>query len=121
MKDARLTGSGGYYDLKMENGVLAPWCYDGTQVANHGLIRLRTFRGERDIDANWGTQWYEIIFNVEIPKVEKELEIKRQILSLPGVSYIEEFEMVQEERTWVITGIVQTEFGTESFDFVVGL
>lgn len=121
MKDARLTGSGGYYDLKIENGVLAPWCYDGTQVANHGLIRIRTFRGERDMDANWGTQQYEIIFNAEVPQVEKELELKRQILSLPGVEYIQEFSWTQENDEYNITGIVQTSFGTETFEIVMAL
>jgi hypothetical protein len=121
MKDARLTGSGGVYDLKLDEGVLGPWCYDGTQVANHGLIRIRTFRGERAIDKNWGTQWYQIIFDASVAKVEKELEIKRQILSLPGVEYIEEFEMTQDGNEYNVTGIVQTEFGTETFEMVMAL
>lgn len=121
MKDARLTlDSSGAYDLKLDNGEF-PWCEEGTQVANHGLIRLRTFRGERLMDENWGTQWYQLVFNAEISQVEKELEIKRQLLSVPGVQYIEEFTLTQSEMEFNLSAIIQTEFGTETFETVVSL
>jgi hypothetical protein len=120
MKDVRFTKDSGIWDMKLEGGDF-PWCEEGTQVANHAMQKIQTFRGERLIDKNWGTQWYEIIFNVERPQAEKELEIKRQILTTPGTLYIEEFAMVQVGMEYRITGIAQTEFSTESFDMVMSL
>jgi hypothetical protein len=120
MKDVRLTKTTGTYDMLIDSGS-SQWCYDGTQVANHGLIRLRVFRGENALHSEKGTRFYEVLYNVQSSKAEIELEIKRQILSVPGALYLEEFSLAQEDRILNVSGIIQTSFGTESFETVIQL
>jgi len=122
MKDVRLTKTTGMYDLLLEGG-LFKWCYDGTQVANHGLIRIRVFRGEMNLHTDIGTRFYDVVFNVQSSKAEVKLELTSQLLSVTGVQYIEEFELEKNETTkaWDCSGIIQTEFGTESFETVIAL
>jgi len=121
MKDVRLTkSSNGDYDMLLENGSFQ-WCENGTQVANHGLMRLRVFRGESNLHTEKGTRYYEVIFDVQSSKAEIELEIKKQLLSTPGALGFVEFNITQVARELTITGIIQTAFGTETFDTVIQL
>ena len=118
MIDARLTKSTqGYYDLKLENGRF-PMCEDGTEAAQHALIRLLAFRGEYSLNGeidgkdDLGTYWYERIFAMDVSQAEKELEIKRRILQTPGIESITKFVWSQTGHTVTIDAIIKTEWGS---------
>jgi hypothetical protein len=116
----RLTkNAAGDYDLQLENGVLGPMCEEGTQAAQHSLERLLIFQGELSLDGalttktTGGTRWYETIFAMDVPRAEKELEIKSRILGTPGIIKILSFTWTQAAHTVTITGRVLTAWGEE--------
>ncbi len=117
MKAFRLTkNAAGDYDLLIENGKIS-LIEDGGQAAQHAMQRLLIFKGEQTLDGmlttkgELGTQWYEIIFAMDISRAEKELEIKRRITETPGILKILESTWSVADHTLSITGKVQTEWG----------
>lgn len=119
MISPRLTkDSSGHYDLLLENGKFS-FCEDGTQAAQHSLERLLLFKGDYSHNGKLttktelGTKWYEIIFAMDLPRSEKEFEIKRRILETPGIERIIRFEWSQTGHSVTITGAVQTSWGEE--------
>jgi hypothetical protein len=115
-RDVRLTrASAGYYDLLMEDGSFQ-WAEDGTQVAQHGSIRIQKYAGE-SVTSNPnedGTDYYGIVFNAQTSAAEKTLEIRRRILQTPGVIRIlDGFTYSIEGATIKISGSVLTEWGEE--------
>lgn len=118
MKDARITKTvDGYYDLKLTNGKFET-CEDGIEAANLVVIRLLAYKGEYNLGGlltnkdNLGTDWYGIIFNVEMGQSEKTFEIRRVILQTPGVVSIEELNWEQTGHVVAIQGRINTEWGT---------
>ena len=118
MIDARLTrNTAGDYDLKFENGTFI-MAEDGTEAAQHALIRLLVFRGEPSLNGeiegkeDTGTFWYDRIWPTNTSKAEKEFEIKRRILQTPGIDSITEFTWSQTAHTVTINGIVKTQWGS---------
>ena len=122
----RLTAVSTGYDILIENGKI-PWAEDGTQAAQHAMVRLLVFKGEPSLDGNLttktleGTKFYEIVFNMEVTKAEKELEIKSRILGTPGVERIISFVWEQVAHTGTITGKVKTIWGEETLEGTVEL
>jgi hypothetical protein len=119
MKSPRLTGTAGQYDLKLEDGKFV-WVEDGSQAAQHALVRLLIFKGEIALDGmlttktELGTQWYEIIFDHTKELSEKELELKSRILGTPGVKNILSWDWSQSGKTVTIDASFQTEWGEAS-------
>jgi len=118
MKDVRITkNSDGVYDMKLTAGKFE-MCEDGTEAANHFVIRLLAGKGEYNLGGlltnkdDLGTDWYGIIFNVEMGKPEKTLELRRVILETPGVLSIEKFVWTQTGHSVSIIGRINTEWGT---------
>lgn len=111
MKSIRLTKKAdGNYGILFQDGKFQ-WAEDGTQAAQHGLTRLMIFKGEWILDADMGTQWYEIIFDSSKSRAEKEFEIKGRILGTPGVKEITKFNWTQSGASVTIDGIVVTDWG----------
>jgi hypothetical protein len=114
-RDVRLTKtSAGYFDLLMEDGEFQ-WAEDGTQVAQHGGIRLQKFKGESvvgDINED-GTDYYGIVFSASTSTAEKLLEIKRRILQTPEVERLLNFSYSLDGNTLSISGAVKTIYGEE--------
>ncbi len=107
----------GDFDLVFENGKFK-WATDGTQAAQHALIRLLAFKGEYSLNSelggkdSLGTDWYGIVFDMSKSKAEKELEIKRRILGTDGVEKITDWSWTQSGHSVTITGIVVTQWGS---------
>jgi hypothetical protein len=126
MKAPRLTAVPTGYDLLIENGKI-PWAEDGTQAAQHAMVRLLVFKSEPSLDGKLttktfeGTKFYELIFNMEITQAEKELEIKSRILGTPGIERIISFLWEQSGHTVTITGKVKTIWGEETLEGTVEL
>jgi hypothetical protein len=114
MRDVRMTtqNATGVLDIQVENG-RANWAYDGTEVAQHASIRLQKFVDESvigDSEEDY-TRWYEVVFNAQASRAEKELELKRRILGTPGAVRILTFEWTQSGHVVDIKGSVQTQWG----------
>ena len=116
MKDVRLTkNEAGYYDLKITNG-RAEFIEDGSQVAQHGSIRLQKFIDESVVGDSLEdyTKWYEVIFDVQKSRAEKEFELKRRILETPGAESMILLNWEQSGRVLTINASVKTIFGAAS-------
>ena len=110
-RSIRITqNSDGTYGLKMENGKFV-WAEDGIQAAQHATTRLNIFYGENDLNPELGTKWYQIIFQTNKSRAEKEFEIKRILLGTPGIKSIRTFEWSQSGHTVSIDAKVDTDFG----------
>lgn len=127
MIDIRLTKTtAGYYDLNLEGGLFT-LAEDGTQTAQHCMIRINCFKGHYSLNDmlsnkdNDGTDFYGIIFNMEKSQAEKELELKRRILTTPEVEKILDFTWTQTGRSVSITGSVQTEYGVADISQVISI
>jgi hypothetical protein len=114
----RLSKQNGTYDMLLTDGIFE-MAEDGTAAASALQSRLSLFRDFClqspivDTVANplAGTDWYGIIFQTSKSKAEKELELKRVILSTPGVNSILTWSWSQEGRVVTITGSVATDWG----------
>ena len=118
MIDARLTrNASGDYDLKFENGSFV-MAEDGTEAAQHALIRLLAHKGEYSLNGeidgkdNLGTDWYGKIWPMNITKAEKEFELKRRLLQTPGVESIIKWQWTQSGHTVTIEAELKTEWGS---------
>jgi hypothetical protein len=106
----------GYPHMLLETGVFQ-WAEDGTQAAQHAWTRIMIFKGELShggkltTKTEGGTKAYEVVFAMDKPKAEKELELKSRILGTPGVESILEWDWVQVSHTVNITGKALTSWG----------
>jgi hypothetical protein len=113
--------SEGVYDMVLTDGKFE-MAYDGVAAAVAMTEYLLTFRKEAiaspvvdtGADPLAGVQWYDIIFQTDKSKAEKEIELKRAILSAPGIERITQWSWSQTSRTVTIVGAVKTLWG--SFD-----
>lgn len=116
MKSPKLSkDSNGYWDLKITDGKFE-WSEDGEQLAQHGMFRLNTFKGEYTLNgmlpgrADEGTRYYETIFQPWKTEAEKQLEIKRRIF-IAGVTGLKDFTWEKSGRAITVTGTVETIYG----------
>jgi hypothetical protein len=83
------------------------------------MERLLTFKGELALNGalttktELGTKWFEVVFAMDKPRAEKELELKSRILATAGVEKIIRFVWEQSGHSVTITGAVQTAWGEE--------
>lgn len=121
MKDIRLTQlSNGRFDILLEDGKTV-WCEDGIQAAQHAAQRINKYKGET-VTGNPNEEsidLYGIIFNQKKSRAEKELHIKRVIMSTPEIKSIIRFEWTQVGRDVTIKALVQTDYGTETIGTTV--
>lgn len=111
MRSIRITkNADGTYGLKMVNGKFV-WAEDGTQAAQHATTRLNIFYGENELNPELGTKWYQIIFQTNKSRAEKEFEIKRILLGTPGIKQVRTFNWSQSGHTASIDSIVDTDWG----------
>ena len=120
MKDLRLSpDSEGDYDVTLVNGKFR-WAKEGTQVANHGHIRMNIPKGTLSLNGrlsnkeNDGLDLYGIIFDTKKSKAEKEMEIKRVILQTPGYQSIISFSFEQTSYSASYAAEVQTIYGNRT-------
>lgn len=111
----------GDYDLEFEDGKVK-MSTDGEAAAVAMTERILCFRTECNespiVDTNAnplaGTDWYGIVFRSDASRVEKENEIKRVILSTPGVEAILNWSWEQVGRTINLDFQVKTAWGAMS-------
>ena len=87
---------------------------EGRQAVQHAVQRLMKKKGE-SVTGNpneEGTDWYGIIFNMEVPRAAKELHLKKRILGTPGIKKIVNFSFEQIGRAVNISSLVLTDSGT---------
>lgn len=114
----RLTKTDGVYDALLEDGIFT-MCEDGEAAAVGMTEDLLCFRQEMKAspvvdtvaDPLSGVQWYEIIFKTDKSQAQKEIELKRAILSADGIESITQWSWEQSGRTVTITGAVMTSWG----------
>lgn len=118
----RLTrDSEGRLDMLMENGKFT-MAENGAAAASALALALHTERSECedspiiDTTANplAGMDMYGIVFDTSKSRAEKELEIRRAILAVPGIVKILRFTWTQTGRSVTISTDVQTQWGSES-------
>jgi len=111
----------GYFDLSLVNGRFE-WAEDGEQAAQHAMVRVMVFKGEPSHGGKLttrteeGTDWYGIIFAMDVSPAAKELELKSRILGTPGVEAILEWAPIDwysPTHTVSIDAKVQTAWGVE--------
>lgn len=90
------------HDLVLEDGDLV-LIQDSEEVAQAVKIHLLTQMGEWILDNGVGVQWFDKIFLVSTPQDEKELLVKRAILSVIGVKNIQDFELDIDYATQSMT------------------
>ena len=92
-----------------ENGVAA-----GVRMQERLLLE-RTEAETNPLVANKkaGTQWYGIVFDPTKTRIQKELEIKRVILSTPGIRKILQWQFTQVRQSASFTARVQTDWGED--------
>ena len=108
----------GDYDMLMTNGKFE-MAEDGTAAACAVLTRLRMFRTEclvnpivnTTLNPLAGVDFYGIIFSAYKTKAEKELELKRVIMSKSGIYSIRTWQWTQTARSVAIACTVQTDWG----------
>lgn len=113
--------SDGDFDIVFKDGKIK-MAEDGTAAAVAMTERLLLFRGEAeesqlvDTAANplAGVDWYNIIFRPDATRAEKESELKRAILSTPGIDRILQWSWTQTGRTVTIDVQVKTDWGAVS-------
>jgi len=111
----------GDFDAVLENGIFK-MASDGTAAAVAMTERVLCDRTECKaspiVDTNAtplaGVDWYGIIFRADATRTEKELELKRAILSAPGVERILQWSWTQSGRTVTINCQVKTLWGVTS-------
>lgn len=111
----------GDFDLVFEDGKIK-MATDGTAAAVAMTERLLLFFEEcaesplvdTNATPNAGTKWYSIIFDPTKSRAEKEGEIKRSILSTPGVERILQWSWSQPARTLILDFQVKTIWGAVS-------
>lgn len=118
----RLTkDSEGRLDMLFENGAFV-MAENGEAAASALALAMATERIECeespvvDTVANplAGVDYYGIVFDTSKSKAEKMIEIKRAMLSVPGIERILRFQWTQTGRTVTITAVLKTEWGVES-------
>lgn len=118
----------GGMDFQLVDGKI-PTSSDGQQAAEHAWQKLYTYKGENTLDGqlsnldNDGTRWYEVLFRTDKSRAEKDLEIKRRILTTPGVKKIKRpLVWTQTGHNVEITGSVISDWGEEiDLDNTVGI
>lgn len=113
--------SAGDFDIVFEDGKIK-MAEDGTAAAVSTLENLLLFRSEAlespivdtNADPLAGVDWYGIIFRADASRVEKESELKRAILSVPGVDRILQWSWTQTGRTVSIDVQIKTQWGDVS-------
>ena len=110
--------SAGDFDIVFEDGKIK-MAEDGTAAAVAMTERILLFRSEalesllvENLTA--GTNWYGIMFRADATRTEKEAELKRVILSTPGVDRILQWTWTQTGRTLYLSVQVKTEWGAVS-------
>jgi len=109
----------GDFDIELEDGIFR-MSEDGEAAAVSMTERVLTVRSEAlanpliDIILNplAGVDWYGIIFRSDATRAEKETELKRAILSTPGIEGIIRWNWAQTGRTVTIDVKVKSEWGT---------
>jgi hypothetical protein len=118
----RISQQEGVYDTLLNDSGAIEMCLDGVAAASGMQTRLQEFRSECNIspliDHNKnpfaGVDYYGIIFATDVSDAEKELELRRVILSTPGVLKILRFTWSQVEHSVAIEADVQTQWGAVS-------
>lgn len=85
--------------------------------------RLRMFLGESFVDITQGTPWFQRILG-KTPQDVAETNIKRRILTAPGVDRIRQFnfDSDRQQRLYQISTVIQTEDGdTEAIELSEGV
>lgn len=105
------------WDVVFEDGKI-PTVTDGEQAAQHFGQRYQTNKGEYGLDGqisnkeNVGTRIYDVLFNHQKSRAEKDLEIKRILLGTPDVKRIlTPFAWTIVGQRATVTGDVLTEWG----------
>lgn len=123
----RLTkNESGNLDMLMENGAFV-MAEDGEAAASALALAIETDRRECEespivdtVDSPLaGLDMYGIVFNVKTSRAEKEIELRRLILSVPGIKKILRFQWSQTAGAVTITADIQTDWGTETVAQVV--
>jgi len=85
------------------------------EVAQAIRARLRMFLGESFIDVRKGTPWFQSILG-KTPQDVAEVNVKRRILTAPGVDQLLKFNFEADlgRRTLTISATVLTADGTQS-------
>lgn len=108
----------GDFDLVFENGKIK-MAEDGTAAAVAMTERILLFRDQASESQliqglQSGTDWYGVIFRSDATGAEKEAELKRVILSTPGVDRILQWSWEQTGRTLYLDFQVKTSWGAVS-------
>ena len=112
-------------DMVLENGAFE-MCENGTAAAVQMKERLLCDKNEAVKsplvkDTASVMDWEGIIFDNSKSKAEKDLEIKRVILSTPGMKRITYWKSEQIDRTLVLDFKVESEWGELEFGETVQL
>lgn len=75
-------------DLEIVNGELA-YVDNAPAIAQHIVMRLRTFLGESPYDRGAGVPYREIILQPTTPKFAREQILSNVVLETPGVTAVE--------------------------------
>lgn len=111
----------GDFDIVFEDGKIK-MAEDGTAAAVAMTERILLFRDQastsplinHDENPLAGVDWYGIIFRPDATRIEKEGELKRAILSTPGVDRILQWQWTQTGRTVYINAQIKTQWGNVS-------
>lgn len=120
--------SAGDFDLVLTNGKFEI-VEDGEAATVQMTERVLSVRTEclesPIVDTNRnplaGLDWYGIIFRADASRAEKEIEVKRAILSTPTIKSIIEWSWTQVLRTLTISYRVRTIYGeaSDTLEFTV--
>ena len=69
------------------------------EVALNSKIRFLFIQGENRFDLDLGCNWFNLLFDFSSSLADKEAELRRVLLSVPGITAINSFSLAIESTT----------------------
>jgi hypothetical protein len=113
MADIKMQGG----DMVIEDGEIS-FVTHQPAIGQHIEMRLRTFLGETVYDQSAGVPYIQVIFLKQTPLDSVQFILEQNVLSTPGVTGIEEFDLTLDSLTrgLSVVGSVTTIDGDVDFD-----
>ena len=104
------------YDMDLTDGELS-WVEDQPAIAQHIVMRLRTWLGETVYDTSAGVPWLQVIFRGKNPDLNSiNFILTQHVINTPGVEAAElKLVLDSATRELTVTGTAQTIEGPVKF------
>jgi len=103
--------TGSYYDIKVDGGALLTTDGGKEEIANRIIVGLSTYVGENYMDVDYGVDYFNSVYGYDVIDVIPQSELRAAITETRGVTELQSFDLVREDRTATLTAKVLTTQG----------